>query len=200
VNHLRREKNGWVQQEKQKGEANDPPAPIEPAHRRTARLEWPQFPYGWALHQFRLRSSPRRIRRRQQSGIPRDIDIPVAKVRKVPKIAQQSIPLETPVGEEEDSHLGDFIEDRSVVSPAEAAINVNLKDETEQGPAHADPARRKGNQDALRTGRRQRTNSGRSRPIVRGNPRTHPPDRSQGAEETAASVEVADVAGVYGWG
>ena len=79
----------------------------------------------------------------------------MAKVRKVPKIAQQPIPLETPVGEEEDSHLGDFIEDRAVVSPAEAAINVNLKDQTEQGPAHADPARRKGNQDALRTGRRR---------------------------------------------
>src|SRR6202158_3809331 len=60
------------------------------------------------------------------------MDIPVAKVRKVLKIAQEPISLETPIGEEEDSHLGDFIEDRGVVSPAEAVINVNLKDQTGQ--------------------------------------------------------------------
>jgi RNA polymerase primary sigma factor len=58
------------------------------------------------------------------------MDIPVAKVRKVLKIAQEPISLETPIGEEEDSHLGDFIEDRAVVSPAEAVINVNLKEQT----------------------------------------------------------------------
>jgi RNA polymerase primary sigma factor len=60
------------------------------------------------------------------------MDIPVAKVRKVLKIAQEPISLETPIGEEEDSHLGDFIEDHSMVSPAEAVINVNLKDQTAQ--------------------------------------------------------------------
>ncbi|MFZ0708274.1 MAG: sigma-70 family RNA polymerase sigma factor, partial [Candidatus Korobacteraceae bacterium] len=54
------------------------------------------------------------------------------KVRKVLKIAQEPISLETPIGEEEDSHLGDFIEDRAVVSPAEAVINVNLKEQTAQ--------------------------------------------------------------------
>ena len=64
--------------------------------------------------------------------IARRMDIPVAKVRKVLKIAQEPISLETPIGEEEDSHLGDFIEDRAVVSPAEAVINVNLKDQTSQ--------------------------------------------------------------------
>jgi RNA polymerase primary sigma factor len=62
--------------------------------------------------------------------IAKRMDIPVAKVRKVLKIAQEPISLETPIGEEEDSHLGDFIEDRAVVSPAEAVINVNLKDQT----------------------------------------------------------------------
>ncbi|MBI3263974.1 MAG: sigma-70 family RNA polymerase sigma factor, partial [Acidobacteria bacterium] len=61
--------------------------------------------------------------------IAKRMDIPVAKVRKVLKIAQEPISLETPIGEEEDSHLGDFIEDRAVVSPAEAVINVNLKDQ-----------------------------------------------------------------------
>ena len=63
--------------------------------------------------------------------IAQRMDIPVAKVRKVLKIAQEPISLETPIGEEEDSHLGDFIEDRQVVSPAEAVINLNLKEQTE---------------------------------------------------------------------
>ena len=62
--------------------------------------------------------------------IAKRMDIPVAKVRKVLKIAQEPISLETPIGEEEDSHLGDFIEDRAVVSPADAVINVNLKEQT----------------------------------------------------------------------
>jgi len=59
------------------------------------------------------------------------MDIPVGKVRKVLKIAQEPISLETPIGEEEDSHLGDFIEDRQEVSPADAVINLNLKEQTE---------------------------------------------------------------------
>jgi RNA polymerase primary sigma factor len=63
--------------------------------------------------------------------IAKRMDIPVIKVRKVLKIAQEPISLETPIGEEEDSHLGDFIEDRGVISPAEAVININLKEQTE---------------------------------------------------------------------
>jgi len=59
------------------------------------------------------------------------MDIPVSKVRKVLKIAQEPISLETPIGEEEDSHLGDFIEDRNVVSPSDAVINLNLKEQTD---------------------------------------------------------------------
>jgi len=64
--------------------------------------------------------------------IARRMDIPVAKVRKVLKIAQEPISLETPIGEEEDSHLGDFIEDSQAVSPSEAVISVNLKEYTSQ--------------------------------------------------------------------
>ncbi len=64
--------------------------------------------------------------------IAKRMDIPVAKVRKVLKIAQEPISLETPIGEEEDSHLGDFIEDRGAVSPSEAVISVNLKEYTSQ--------------------------------------------------------------------
>ena len=58
-------------------------------------------------------------------------DIPVSKVRKVLKIAQEPISLETPIGEEEDSHLGDLIEDRQAVSPAETVITHTLQEQTE---------------------------------------------------------------------
>jgi RNA polymerase primary sigma factor len=62
--------------------------------------------------------------------IAKRMEIPVAKVRKILKIAQEPISLETPIGEEEDSHLGDFIEDKAVVSPSDAVINLNLKEQT----------------------------------------------------------------------
>ena len=62
--------------------------------------------------------------------IAKRMDIPVSKVRKILKIAQEPISLETPIGEDEDSHLGDFIEDKAVVSPSEAVINLNLKEQT----------------------------------------------------------------------
>jgi RNA polymerase primary sigma factor len=58
------------------------------------------------------------------------MELPVGKVRKVMRIAQEPISLETPVGEEEESHLGDFIIDRRVVSPSEAVINLNLREQT----------------------------------------------------------------------
>jgi len=62
--------------------------------------------------------------------IAKRMEIAVAKVRKILKIAQEPISLETPIGEEEDSHLGDFIEDKAVVSPSDAVINLNLKEQT----------------------------------------------------------------------
>jgi len=62
--------------------------------------------------------------------IAKRMDIPAAKVRKVLKIMQVPISLETPIGEEGDSHLSDFIENRAVISPAEAVITLNLKEQT----------------------------------------------------------------------
>ncbi len=62
--------------------------------------------------------------------IAEKMDMPVDKVRKVLKIAKEPISLETPVGEEEDSHLGDFIEDKKVINPAEAIVNLNLAEQT----------------------------------------------------------------------
>jgi RNA polymerase primary sigma factor len=62
--------------------------------------------------------------------IAKRMDIPVAKVRKVVRIRQAPISLETPIGEEGETHLSEFIEDGAAVSPAEAVINVDLKDQT----------------------------------------------------------------------
>ena len=60
------------------------------------------------------------------------MEIPLDKVRKVLKIAKEPISLETPVGEEEDSHLGDFIEDKRVGAPSDAVINLNLQEQTQK--------------------------------------------------------------------
>jgi RNA polymerase primary sigma factor len=62
--------------------------------------------------------------------IAEKMELPLDKVRKVLKIAKEPISLETPIGEEEDSHLGDFIEDKSILSPSDAVINLNLADQT----------------------------------------------------------------------
>jgi RNA polymerase primary sigma factor len=66
----------------------------------------------------------------QAEEIAQRMDMPVSKVRKIMKIAQEPISLETPIGEEEDSHLGDFIEDRGVISPIDHVIVANLKEQT----------------------------------------------------------------------
>jgi RNA polymerase primary sigma factor len=60
------------------------------------------------------------------------MELPVAKVRKIKKIAQEPISIETPVGEEDESHLGDFIEDDAQQSPSDAVINLNLRSQTAQ--------------------------------------------------------------------
>jgi RNA polymerase primary sigma factor len=62
--------------------------------------------------------------------IAKRMDISVDKVRKTQKIAQQPISLETPIGEEEDAHLGDFIEDKTAVSPSDAAAYLSLQEQT----------------------------------------------------------------------
>ena len=71
------------------------------------------------------------------------MDFPLEKVRKVLKIAKEPISLETPIGEEEDSHLGDFIEDKKVVSPADAVINLNLCEQTRKVLATLTPREEK---------------------------------------------------------
>jgi RNA polymerase primary sigma factor len=81
-----------------------------------------------------VRTSRYLVQELGREPIPEEIavkmDMPVDKVRKVLKIAKEPISLETPVGEEEDSHLGDFIEDKKVINPAEAIVNLNLAEQT----------------------------------------------------------------------
>jgi RNA polymerase primary sigma factor len=89
--------------------------------------------------------------------------MPLEKVRKVLKIAKEPISLETPIGDEEDSHLGDFIEDKNAVLPIEA------------GAAHA-----------LRDRHEHRPHARGGRPAVQRHPRAHPPDRGQGVAQTQA--------------
>ena len=75
--------------------------------------------------------------------IARKMDIPVSKVRKVLKIAQEPISLETPIGEEEDSHLGDFLEDKSILNPADAVVASNLREITDEVLATLTPREEK---------------------------------------------------------
>ena len=75
--------------------------------------------------------------------IAEKMEIPLFKVRKVLKIAREPISLETPIGEEEDSHLGDFIEDKKFMLPADAAVNLNLAEQTRKVLATLTPREEK---------------------------------------------------------
>ena len=75
--------------------------------------------------------------------IAEKMELPLDKVRKVLKIAKEPISLETPIGEEEDSHLGDFIEDKGVISPSDAVISMNLAEQTRKVLATLTPREEK---------------------------------------------------------
>jgi RNA polymerase primary sigma factor len=75
--------------------------------------------------------------------IAEKMELPLDKVRKVLKIAKEPISLETPIGEEEDSHLGDFIEDKGVISPSDAVISMNLAEQTRKVLATLTRAKKK---------------------------------------------------------
>ncbi len=107
--------------------------------------------------------------------------MPLEKVRKVLKIAKEPISLETPIGDEEDSYLGDFIEDKNAVLPIDAAIQSNLRETTTRVLASAHAARGARASHALRHRHEHRPHFGRGRPAVQRDPRAHPPDRGQGA-------------------
>ena len=75
--------------------------------------------------------------------IAQKMELPVDKVRKVLKIAKEPISLETPIGEEEDSYLGDFIEDKKIINPADAVMNINLSEQTRKVLATLTPREEK---------------------------------------------------------
>ena len=130
--------------------------------------------------------------------IAQRMDIPVSKVRKVLKIAQEPISLETPIGEEEDSHLGDFIEDRGIVSPADAVINLNLKEQTESVLKTLTPREEKVIKMRFGVGDGSRTHARRGRPELRRHPRAHPANRGEGAAQAAPPVAKPETARLLG--
>jgi RNA polymerase primary sigma factor len=94
-----------------------------------------------------IRTSRQLVQELGREPTPEEIaarmDVPVEKVRKVLKIAQEPISLETPIGEEEDSHLGDFIEDKQVVSPVDSIIGLSLREQTNKVLATLTPREEK---------------------------------------------------------
>jgi RNA polymerase primary sigma factor len=94
-----------------------------------------------------IRTSRQLVQELGREPTPEEIaakmEVPVEKVRKVLKIAQEPISLETPIGEEEDSHLGDFIEDKQVVSPVESIIGLSLREQTNKVLATLTPREEK---------------------------------------------------------
>ena len=94
-----------------------------------------------------IRTSRQLVQELGREPTPEEIatkmEVPVDKVRKVLKIAQEPISLETPIGEEEDSHLGDFIEDKQVVSPVESIIGLSLREQTNKVPNTLTPREEK---------------------------------------------------------
>ena len=117
------------------------------------------------------------------------LGMPLDKVRKVLKIAKEPISLETPVGDEEDSHLGDFIEDKNAVQPIDSAILGSLRESTTHVLLQLTPARGARAPHALRH-QGQRPHARRGRPALLGHPRAHPPDRGQGAAQAQAPAEI----------
>ncbi len=122
------------------------------------------------------------------------MEMPEEKIRKILKIGKEPISMETPIGDDDDSHLGDFIEDQSTVAPSDAAVNASLRDVVQGHPRHADAARGEGAAHALRHRDEHRPHAGRSRQAVRRHARAHPPDRGEGAAQAAAPVALGEAA------
>ena len=111
------------------------------------------------------------------------MEMPLEKVRKVLKIAKEPISLETPIGEEEDSHLGDFIEDKNAVSPVDAVIGGNLEDQTRRVLKTLTPREEKVLRMRFGHRRKERPHSGGGRSGFRGHSRAHSSDRGEGAPQ-----------------
>ena len=120
------------------------------------------------------------------------LDMPLEKVRKTLKIAKEPLSLETPIGDEEDSHLGDLIEDKNAILPIDAAIQSNLRETTTRVLRVTDATRGAHRTHALWHRHEQRPHAGGSRPAVLGDARAHPADRGQGTAEAQAPEPIKD--------
>ena len=128
------------------------------------------------------------------------MEMPEDKVRKVLKIAKEPISMETPIGDDEDSHLGDFIEDTRVASPIDQATTGVAARDHARGAGAADAARGQGAAHALRHRHEHRPHARGSRQAVRRHARAHPPDRGQGAAQAASPAAVGAAAQLPGRG
>ena len=126
--------------------------------------------------------------------IAHEMDLTPDKVREILKVSQEPVSLETPIGEEEDSHLGDFIEDSDAVVPIDAASFILLAGAARLGAAHPLRAREEGHPAAVRADRWPSPHAGGGRPGVRGHARADPSDRVQDALEAAPPVAFAEAA------
>jgi RNA polymerase primary sigma factor len=120
--------------------------------------------------------------------IAEKMEIPVDKVRKIQKIAKEPISLETPIGEEEDSHLGDFIEDKNVTSPTENVVTNSLEETTRKVLATLTPREERVLRMRFGIGETLGPHARGGRSGLRGHPRAHPPDRGEGAPQAAPPV------------
>ena len=120
------------------------------------------------------------------------LNMPLEKVRKVLKIAKEPISLETPIGDEEDSHLGDFIEDRNAVLPVDAAIHSNLRETATRVLASLTPREERVLRMRFGIGMNTDHTLEEVGQTVLRDARAHPPDRGQGATQAQASQPVAE--------
>ena len=124
--------------------------------------------------------------------------MPLEKVRKVLKIAKEPISLETPIGDEEDSHLGDFIEDKNAVLPIDAAIQSNLRETTTRVLASLTPREERVLRMRFGIGMNTDHTLEEVGQQFSRHPRAHPPDRGQGAQEAEAPEPVAEAEELFG--
>ncbi len=122
------------------------------------------------------------------------MEIPEDKIRKIMKIAKEPISMETPIGDDDDTHLGDFIEDTNNTAPIEAAMQAGLRDVVKDILDSPDPARGQGAAHALRHRDEHRPHAGRSGQAVRRDARAHPPDRGQGDPQAQAPEPLGQAA------
>ena len=126
------------------------------------------------------------------------LSMPLEKVRKVMKIAKEPISLETPIGDEEDSHLGDFIEDKNAVIPVDAAIQANLKETVTRVLASLTPREERVLRMRFGIGMNTDHTLEEVGQQFSRDPRAYPADRGEGAAEAEASEPVAEDAVVPG--